>query len=249
MSRLWPAPNGRLKVSWDNKSIFSSMRPALVLILCLVFLSQGLARLEQSLCGTYRDLWREELHLHRHPVAKRQAPAFIARAAPAAPLDVGDIAILEDSGGVVARRNPFNLDRKTLLFSPKADSAAADSFQLAATGYDPGAASPGLPLALGDDDSAAVDLPFVFPFFGASYRQVFVNSDGNLTFQSGDNASSTRSLGRMVAGSPRIAPLFTDLDPSQKPDGVRVLAEPARLVVSWVAVPAYSSSGSGTPQT
>ena len=222
------------------------MRPALVIVLCLSFLTQGFARLEQSVCGTNRDLWREELHLHRHAVAKRPATALIARDASAAPPDAGDIAILEDSGGVVARRNPFNLDRQTLQFSPAADSATAYSFQVTALSYDPDAAASGLPLTLGDDDSAAVDLPFAFPFFGASYRQIFVNSDGNLTFQAGDNASSSRSLGRMVAGSPRIAPLFTDLDPSQKPDSVRLLAEAARLVVSWVAVPAYSSSG---PQT
>jgi len=225
------------------------MRPALVFVLCLSFLTQSSARLEQSVCGTNRDLWREELHLHRHAVAKRQTTPLIARDAPAAQPDAGDIAILEDSGGVVARRNPFNLDRKTLQFSPAGDSAAAYSFQVAAISYDPEAASSGLPLPLGDDDSAAVDLPFAFPFFGASYRQIFVNSDGNLTFQAGDSATSSRSLGRMVAGSPRIAPLFMDLDPSQKPDGVRVFAELARLVVSWVATPAYSSSGSGTPQT
>lgn len=225
------------------------MRPALFFILCLSFLTPGFARLEQSVCGTYRDLWREELHLHRHTVARRQAAALVARDTQQAPLDAGEIAILDDSGGVVARRNPFNLDRKTLQFSPAAGSAAAYTFQVAAIDYDVDAAASGLPLPLGDDDSDAVDLPFAFRFFGASYRRIFVNSDGNLTFQAGDSATSSRSLGRMVAGLPRIAPLFTDLDPSQKSDGVRVLAEAARLVVSWVAVPAYSSSGSGTPQT
>jgi hypothetical protein len=226
------------------------MRPAALFALCALFLTQGFARLEQSLCGTYRDGWREELHLHRHAATKRRAPSPIARIAPAAaPGDVGDIAILEDSGGVVAQRNLFNLDQKTLQFLPTDPGAALYTFQIARPSYDTDAASAGSIVPLADDDSAAFDLPFSFPFFGNSYLQIFVNSDGNLTFQSGDSASSQRSLGQIVAGSPRIAPLFMDLDPSQKPDGVRVLSEAGRFVVSWVSVPEYSDFGSGLPQT
>ena len=40
-------------------------------------------------------------------------------------------------------------------------------------------------IALGDDDSRQFTLPFAFPFYGATYRQVFLNSDGNLTFTAG----------------------------------------------------------------
>jgi hypothetical protein len=223
------------------------MRPVVGLVISLSFQTQGFARLEQSLCGTYRDGWREEIHLHRHAVPKHRGA--IARDASSTPSDIGNIAILKDSGGVVARRNPFNLDQKTLSFAPIGDVAASYSFQIATGDYDAGAAAGGLPLQLGDDDSAPVDLPFDFPFYGTSYRRIFVNSDGNLTFQLGDSSSSSRSLGRMVAGSPRIAPLFTDLDPSQKLDGVRVLAEAGRFVVSWTGVPVYSGFGFGFPQT
>ena len=53
------------------------------------------------------------------------------------------------------------------------------------------------------------------------------------------------SLGRVTAGPPRIAGLFTDLDPTQKSGAVRVLAEPGRFVVSWDGVPQYSDSGLG----
>jgi hypothetical protein len=225
------------------------MRLAAISLLCALFLTRGFARLEPSLCGTYRDRWREELHLHRRAVAKRPASASIAQAAPAASFDLGDIAILDDSGGVVARRNLFNLDRKTVQFSLVSVSTTQYSFQLVPAGYDAAAASGGSPLPLGDDDSKPVDLPFQFPFFGGSYQRIFVNSDGNLTFQMGDNSSFARSLGRVAAGPPRIAPLFMDLDPSQNPDGVRVLSETGRLVVSWVGVPAYSDFGFGAPQT
>jgi uncharacterized protein (TIGR03437 family) len=225
------------------------MRPAALLIASSVFLTQGFARREQSICGTYRDRGIEEVHLHRQAQARRKALGAVA-IAPAASRDVGDIAIVEDSGDVISRRNDFNLDRKTIQFSPLAGGTARYRFQIADATYDSAAASAGAPLQqFGDDDSAAVSLPFSFAFFGNSYQQVFVNSDGNLTFQNGDSGISDRSLGRLAAGPPRIAGLYMDLDPSRVQNSVRVLAGPERLVVSWVGVPAYQDFGSGPTQT
>ena len=168
------------------------------------------------------------------------------RESPTAARDIGEIAILEDSDGVIARRNDFNLDGKTIVFTPV--GAAHYRFQTSSTGeYDAAAATAGTPISgLGDDDSSHVSLPFTFPFFGTSYRELFVNSDGNLTFLEGDSASTDRSLGRLTAGPPRIAGLFMDLNPARKLDPVHVLAEPGRFVVSWVAVPDYQTE---TPQT
>jgi len=45
---------------------------------------------------------------------KRKAPRVTA--APAASRDAGDIAILEDAGDIIARRNQFNLDYKMIQF-------------------------------------------------------------------------------------------------------------------------------------
>ncbi len=199
------------------------MRPAAIFLLCLLFLAQGFARLQQSLCGTYRDRWREQLHLHRKAAPKRQVTSAAARAAPQASPDVGDIAILDDSGGVVARRNLFNLDQKTLQFSPVGGNTALYSFQIANASYDGSAASIGLSVPLRDDDSAPMNLQFAFPFYGRFYQQIFVNSDGNLTFQAGDSSTTERSLGNVAAGAPRIAPLYMDLMAcacSPKPGGL-----------------------------
>ena len=206
------------------------------------------ARHNDAICGTTRETSKEPLFAHRQILRARAARGLSALdAAPQSNQDIGNIAVIHDSGGVVERVNQFNLDQNTLLFTPV---AAGYQYAVTAQGYDGAAASAGTPLAaLGDDDTRLVSLPFAFPFFGASYRQVFVNSDGNLTFTAGDNASTQRSLGRMTAGPPRISPLFDDLDPSKAPGAVRVLSDNARVVVSWVAVPEYSDTGTGIPQT
>ena len=201
-------------------------------------------------CGTNRETPKERLFLHRQAVRARAGLRPLAAAAPAADRDIGDIAILEDAGGVVSRLNQFSLNGRTLTFSPDGTSAASYRYSLSSQGYDAAAASAGTPLAaLGDDDTRLAALPFNFPFFGAIYNQVWVNSDGNLTFTAGDDASENRTVGRMAAGPPRIGPLYADLDPSRTNGGVRVLAEAARVVVSWVAVPDYSETGTGVPET
>jgi uncharacterized protein (TIGR03437 family) len=203
-------------------------------------------------CGTTRENSTEALFLHRQAVrARRSRPRPMAAAAAASGnRDIGDIAIMEDADGVVERINQFNLDNNTVNFTPSAAGAAHYGYTVAAGGYDAGAAAQGSTLAaLDDDDSRLVALPFGFPFFGATYNQAYVNSDGNLTFTAGDNASTARSLGRMTSGPPRISPLFDDLDPSQTTGGVRVLADANRVAISWVSVPEWEASGIGPRQT
>jgi hypothetical protein len=213
-----------------------------------------LARHEVQLCGTTAETANERLFLHRQSVRTRArapfSPRLLAEPLPRANRDAGDIAIIQDNDGVVARQNQFNLDQKTLQFIPARASASHYRYEVIDQGYDAPAAAAGSPVAaLDDDDSRAVALPWAFPFFGASYTAIYVNSDGNLTFGESDTSSSERSLGRMTSGPPRISPLFDDLDPSRTAGGVRVLADETRLVVSWVAVPEWQDSGLGARQT
>ena len=224
--------------------------PLSLIFACLV--APAFARHDVSFCGTTRETPNETLFLHRQAVRARAARLLkpMAAATPSANRDIGNIAIIEDGNGVVERMNQFNLDNSTLTFTPSAPNAAQYRYSVAQQGYDPAAASQGTPLAaLDDDDTRLVSLPFAFPFFGVNYNQVYVNSDGNLTFTVGDFASTDRSLGRMTAGPPRISPLFDDLNPAQTAGGVRVLADSTRLVVSWVNVPEYAQSGTGLLQT
>jgi hypothetical protein len=213
-----------------------TVRRAIVLLAaCAVALE---ARRDPAACGTNVETARERLFLHR----ARKAPRAVAHNR-----DAGEIAIVEDTGGVIARQNEFNLDGKTLRFTP---SAAGYRYTVLEGGYDADAAANSAPaVALDDDDSRLVALPFAFPFYGASYREFHLNSDGNLTFTAADDASTDRSLGRVTAGPPRIAPLFDDLDPAVTAGGVRVLSDTSRVVVSWVAVPEWVASGIAPAQT
>ena len=74
-------------------------------------------------------------------------------------------------------------------------------------------ARPGDPLPLGDDDTIELVMPFSFGFCGQNYGSVFVNSNGSVSFGAGDTAFGD-SIGGLLAGPPRIAGLWDDLNPT-----------------------------------
>jgi uncharacterized protein (TIGR03437 family) len=230
--------------------------PGIALLLCISLLD---ARQEKQTCGTHADTWREQLQLHRMAArvgVKRARKTSAVRllgqreiAGKTVLPDIGNLAVLDDSDGVVARRNPFNLGAQTVRFLPLG-STDKYKFELAGSSYDAATAEAGkLVSRLDDDDTEEVALPFEFPFWGKRHRSLFINSDGNLTFGSGDASVTDRSLGRFTAGPPRIAGLFFDLDPTKARDGVRVTSGSNRFVVSWVQVPEYQDVGTGVLQT
>lgn len=201
-----------------------------------------------TVCGTHALKSREELHLHRQAAAARRLERRLRSEAVPAAKDIGEIAVLSDGDGVVSQRNPFNLTSKVLSFLPS--ETGRYRFSVGELSYDEDAATRGEKLdGLDDDDSRRIDLPFAFPFFSQTYRQAFVNYDGNITFVSPDFQSTERSLGRLTAGPPRIAPFFTDLDPGKSTQGVRVYADSGRVVITWLNVPEYRESGTAPPQT
>src|SRR5664280_906400 len=220
-------------------------------LLCLVFAVTAApvwARHGTAGCGTTATTPAEVLFLHRQAERGRAARLKpMAAAAASTNRDIGNVAIIENRDGVVETLNQFDLDHATLAFTPVAGGTPRYRYAYSGLGYDGSAAAQGsLVAALGDDDARQFTLPFAFPFYGATYTQVFLNSDGNLTFTAAEFASTSRSLGRMTGGPPRIAPLFDDLDPSRSPGGVRFFADASHVVFSWVNVPEY---GPGAPQT
>jgi hypothetical protein len=102
----------------------------------------------------------------------------------------------------------------------------------------------GVALSLGDDDFEEVALGFSFPFNGSSYSTVFVNSNGNLTFGSGDTDYS-ESVGDLLSDQPRIAPLWDDLSPN---NGGSITVEYATdsATVSFIDVPEFFATGANT---
>ena len=172
--------------------------------------------------------------------ARSRAATTVAR--PAADRDDNNIAILEDNGDLIARPNPFDLANTALRFEP-----AGAGYAVSTTGGD--FRTPlGRTVTLGDDDSVAQTIPFPFQFYGRPFTSLFVNSDGNLTFDEGDDASTARGLERVASGAPRIAPFFADLDPSA---GGRVFVNsaPEAMTITWCAVPGFGLAQTMTVQS
>jgi hypothetical protein len=93
-------------------------------------------------------------------------------------------------------------------------------------------------LDVGDETTTELPLGFDFPFQGRTWKSVFVNSNGNLTFGEG-SLSFDETVERLLAGPPRIAPLWDDLDPT----GGLVIAEqrPHSTQIHFVSVPEFFS--------
>lgn len=233
------------------KYTVSMKRPFPLIAIAVLFSQPGVARQDLAVCGTNPDRWPDALAIHRstQPAERGAIRAAAAGERPAA-TDIGDIAVIEDSGGVVSRFNAFDLDEQTVTFLPVVPNASRYRFQIAGPSYDAAAAALATPIVdLGDDDSHLIELPFPLRFYGSVYQKAYINSDGNLTFGEPDTETSGRTIGRVVAGPPRIAPLFRDLDPTSTVNGVRVFSELTRVVVSWVNVPEFTESSTIRPQT
>jgi hypothetical protein len=156
--------------------------------------------------------------------------------------DIGDIAVIEDDGTLLLTRNGFDVRNIGLRFE-RNSSGGYDVSPTTATFR----ASLGRRLTLGDDESATETIPFAFSYYGRSFTSVFVNSDGNLTFDEADSASTERGFARLLGGPPRVAPFFADLDPST---GGRIFVDAASdaFTVTWCGVRGFDSTQTTTVQ-
>lgn len=217
--------------------------------------SLAFAKRDNATCGTYPERAAEEILHSRLARERRELNTLLRKLSGLATVDsprptsrtVGDIALLEADSALVSRRNLFNLSARTLRFTPV--PAGGYRLDLLPASYSLTDETESQPLTdLGDDDTRSLPLPFAFPYFAESRRALFLNSDGNLSFEQGDTATTERSLGRFLAGAPRIAPFFDDLDPSRG-GSVRILSRADRFVATWAAVPEYSDFGIGPRNT
>ncbi len=72
---------------------------------------------------------------------------------------------------------------------------------------------PGEPLPLGDDGSFELPLPFPFELCGQRFTTISVNANGNVTFGQPEGSAFFSTQG-LLAGPPRIAALWLDLNPA-----------------------------------
>lgn len=163
------------------------------------------------------------------------APAPVAE-------DIGEIAVIQDTGDLILPLNAYDVRSTGLRFTRNGSSYTLSKIDGNFR------SSLGSRVSLTDDDSAQVNIPFAFPFYGTGQTTAFINSDGNVTFGEEDKSSSERNLARMLAGPPRVAPFFTDLDPTTGSGKIFVNAASDGYTVTWCAVRAFDSARSVTAQ-
>ena len=181
--------------------------------------------------------WRvlEDLWIHSQARQGRSTDRQAEAGAPVSSVDIGAIAVLQDEGDLLVPPNPLDLRGTGLRFTPQAgggyDARVTDAAFRTALGTR---------LTLEDDDTERVDVPFGFPFYGETRTAAFVNSDGNITFEQGDSASTERNVGRLLTGPPRVAVLLADLDPASG-GSVFVRAAADQYTVTWCGVREFDS--------
>lgn len=196
--------------------------------------------------------FRESRELLRHHRNQERLQAQGTALPPIQSQDVGNVAVIVDNGSILIPPEPptpFDLGVPTAVsFTPGVD---AFSVAFSAASFD---ATIGGDLGLGDDDATEVENPDSgtfpgFPFLGTTYTtdQIFVGSDGHITFGAPDASSTARDAGRHVGGPPRISPLFVDLDPSAA-GAVHADVRSDRVVVTWNGVPEFGATNSNTFQ-
>ena len=186
-------------------------------------------------------------------LAQARAAHITANAAAPESRDVGDVAVIVDDGTLIIPPSPPNLydilDGTTISLLPGAGDFAVSS----AAGVivpDPGGTS----LPLTDDSATPVELVDSgtfdgFPFFGTTYGtdEIFVGSDGHVTFGAADGSSAPRDAARHVGGPPRVSALLVDLDVGSGGD-IRAEVNATSIVVTWDGVPQFGIADSNTVQ-
>ena len=180
----------------------------------------------------YEELWKHEAASAR----RRLTPLSFSPASTSE--DFGQIAVIRDEGDLILPANAFDLRSVAITFARNGSGGydarrSERAFQ----------SSVGEKIALQDDDSARLALPFTFPFYAGRYAETFLNSDGNLTFVDEDHASTDRNVARFLTGPPRIALLFDDLDPSAA-GGVFRRNDSDAVVLTWCNVPEFDRPAS-----
>ena len=174
------------------------------------------------------------LHESRRPADLRTVGPSDPRTLGPSDLDVGEIAVVQDEGDLVAPPNAFDLRGSGVRFTRSGGGYATARIDGTFR------ATLGKQLQLQDDDGVSAPSVFAFPFYSTSYTAAFVNSDGNVTFGEEDKSSTERDIARLMTGPPRVAAFLADLDPTA---GGRIYVNAAtdQYTVTWCNVRGFDS--------
>lgn len=102
----------------------------------------------------------------------------------------------------------------------------------------------GTDLKLKDANHAKVQLGFKFPFYGKKYAELYVGSNGIVSFDQGIDTYNYFEFMRVV---PKIAVLFKDLNP-ETGGGVFFRQKQDTAIVTWYKVPDFGRRNENTAQ-
>jgi hypothetical protein len=139
--------------------------------------------------------------------------------------------------------NTVDFSHRTFTIRPMGQEYRVCSATAAAFPFEPNESNI---ISLGNDSYYGVSLgSSVVNFFGKSYDTVYVGSNGYITFESGESASTVSLANHFRA--PRISALFSNLDPSAGGTVyVQKLAD--RVVVTYRNVPQYGLANANSFQ-
>ncbi|MCK6623047.1 MAG: choice-of-anchor D domain-containing protein [Calditrichaceae bacterium] len=90
-----------------------------------------------------------------------------------------------------------------------------------------------------DGSTSPIPLSFTFTFYGSQYTQIYINNNGNLSFDG--PYSSYSSTGFPINGFAMIAPFWADIDTRNPASGVVYYkSEANRFIIIWDSVGYYS---------
>lgn len=160
---------------------------------------------------------------------------------------LASLAILALSGGgQLAHATVITIPQSALIPSTTyyTDSIGGGIGSVVVTTGGGNAANVGVASGRNDDGfSGPVNLGFTVPFFGNSYTSLFINNNGNVSFNAGIAAFTP--TGPQGAAQPIISPFFGDVDSRDPASGVVHMRTdiPNQIIVTWDGVGYYNSHG------
>lgn len=211
-------------------------------------LNQGDLKTASSLadfdCGTYGgNEQQNRAMIARYKATKRRLESLrIGTITPPMSFINDDVWVVEDDGTLInSANNPFDIDFSSLQFTPSGSAYTVTHPGLA---WD---ATYGAALGLGDDAAVNVGISHTFPFYGVNWNDIWVNSNGAISFGGLMNTSGFFDDADFFNAIPKIAAYYMDLDPSAG-GTVYFKTDLLKTTITWVGISEWGQSSPNTFQ-